>query len=159
MKCVFAHASQSDSNQCVSNSSWKFICSLLQVMILTSNLASPPVILRNKPAQRFKWLPFSILEHIWHMTQAFHSRLKAPVHITSFCQRSSQTVQLLSPPPSSSSSSSSSSTTLPPPYKGLYNFRQRLQKNAPTILNEIILSPPVWDPENDSALPGRDRKR
>ena len=78
MKCVFACALQSDSNQSVSNSSWKFICSLLQVMILTSNLASPPVILRNKPAQRFKWLPFSILEHIWHMTQAFHSRLKAP---------------------------------------------------------------------------------
>lgn len=54
MKCVFAHALQSDSNQCVSNSSWKFICSLLQVMILTSNLASPPVILRNKPARGFK---------------------------------------------------------------------------------------------------------
>lgn len=29
------------------------------------------------------------------MTQAFHSRLGAPVHITSFCQRGSQTVRLL----------------------------------------------------------------
>lgn len=45
------------------------------------------------------------------------------------------------------------------PLKGLYNFRQCLQKNAPTVLNEIILSLSVCDQVNNPALPGKGRKR
>lgn len=86
------------------------------------------------------------------MTQAFHSRLKAPVHIAvhiaSFCQRS--TVRLCSycSPPQSPPLLSAN--------KGLYNFGRCLQKNAPAGLNEIILSPSVCDPVNNSALPGEE---
>lgn len=119
-------------------------------------IAEPPVHLPSRQTQKhLNGFHFSPSEHIWHMTQVSHSRLAAPVHITSFCQ--SDCAAIVRPAPSPSIYS-----PLGPVQEENWKKKKKIQGIGCTKKNALAVaekkSTSVCDPANKRRLARKTQK-